>query len=70
MIELHIKGMHCSACVEKIEQALYQLEGVTKAVAKLDKNKAIEAIAKPAEMASPEANQEISTEEAGRRSEA
>ena len=33
--------MHCSACVEKIEQALYQLEGVTKAVAKLDKNKAI-----------------------------
>ena len=36
----------------------------------VDKNKAIEAIAKPAEMASPEANQEISTEEAGRRSEA
>ena len=40
MIELHIKGMHCTACVSKIEEALYLVEGVTKAVAKLDKNKA------------------------------
>ena len=32
--------MHCTACVSKIEEALYLVEGVTKAVAKLDKNKA------------------------------
>ncbi len=33
--------MHCTACVSKIEEALYLVEGVTKAVAKLDNNKAI-----------------------------
>ena len=33
--------MHCTACVSKIEEALYVVDGVTKAVAKLDKNKAI-----------------------------
>ena len=32
--------MLCTACVSKIEEALYLVEGVTKAVAKLDKNKA------------------------------
>ena len=32
--------MHCTACVSKIEEALYLVEGVTRAVAKLDKNKA------------------------------
>jgi cation transport ATPase len=33
--------MHCTACVSKIEEALYLVEGVTKAIANLDKNKAI-----------------------------
>ena len=33
--------MHCTACVSKIEEALYLVEGVTKAIAKLDQNKAI-----------------------------
>ena len=33
--------MHCTACVSKIETALYLVEGVTKAVVKLDNNKAI-----------------------------
>ena len=53
MIELHIKGMHCTACVSKIEEALYLVEGVTKAVAKLDKNKAIVARAENIAVNSP-----------------
>jgi len=41
LAELHIKGMHCDACVSTIERALYQVEGVSKAVVKLNQNRAI-----------------------------
>ena len=33
--------MHCDACVSTIERALYQVEGVSKAVVKLNQNRAI-----------------------------
>ena len=41
MAELHIKGMHCDACVSTIERALYQVEGVSKVVVNLNQNRAV-----------------------------
>ena len=39
-IELKITGMHCAACVSTVERALYQAEGVKKAVVNLMLEKA------------------------------
>ena len=39
-IELKITGMHCAACVSTVERALYQTEGVKKAVVNLMLEKA------------------------------
>ena len=36
MIELKIQGMHCEACVSKIEKALYSIKGIKKATINLN----------------------------------
>ncbi len=37
---LKISGMHCSGCVDKVEQALMQLDGVHQVTVDLEENEA------------------------------
>ncbi len=41
MIELQIQGMHCEACVSKIEKALLNIKGIEKATVNLNNEMAI-----------------------------
>lgn len=41
MIELQIQGMHCEACVSKIEKALHRIKGIEKATVNLNDEMAI-----------------------------